>query len=80
VLIAADRAGSSLRMSFGIFGDGLGLVFESHGSFWLKRSHENDGSGPLNHTQHYKQKHRTKRGDKNAAQQATSGEAGEATE
>ena len=45
----------------------------------MKRSHEN-GSRPLQDTQHHKQKHCTKRGNQNAAQQATSGEAGEATQ
>jgi hypothetical protein len=29
-LIAGDRPGSGLKMSFGIFGGGLDLVFESH--------------------------------------------------
>jgi hypothetical protein len=29
VLIAAGRAGSSLKTFYGIFGDGLDLVFES---------------------------------------------------
>jgi hypothetical protein len=46
---------------------------------WLKRSHEKS-SRPLQNTQHDKQKHRTKGGHKNAAQQAAAGEAGEATE
>ena len=31
LLIAGDRAGSGLKMSFGILGGGLDLVFESHG-------------------------------------------------
>ncbi len=46
---------------------------------WLKRSDEK-GSRPFQDTQHHKQKHCTKRGNQNAARQATSGEAGEATE
>lgn len=45
----------------------------------MKSSHKN-GSCPLQDTQHHKQKHCTTRGNQNAAQQATSGEAGEATE
>jgi hypothetical protein len=45
----------------------------------LERSDEN-GSCPLQDTQHHKQKHCTKSGNQNAAQQATSGEAGEAGE
>ncbi len=32
-LIAGDRAGSGLKMPFGILGGGLDLVFESRGCF-----------------------------------------------
>jgi len=33
VFIAGDRAGSGLKMPFGVLGGGLDLVFESHGCF-----------------------------------------------